>query len=56
MGDGQMKSVRPDHDREGSDEPDLPGTRADPRSRLVVAEHEKERLTGPEDEATDEPE
>jgi hypothetical protein len=44
MRDGQMKTVRPDHERDDSDEPDLPGPRADPRSRPVIGEHERDRL------------
>jgi hypothetical protein len=46
MRDGRPKTVRPDHERDDFDEPDLPGTHADPRSRPVIAEHEKERVGG----------
>jgi hypothetical protein len=56
MRDGQMKTVRPDHERDDFDEPDLPGTRADPRSRPVIAEHEKERVAAPGTEVPDDDE
>jgi hypothetical protein len=49
MRDGRMKTVRPDHERDDYDEPDLPGTLADPRSRPVIAEHEKDRVATPDD-------
>jgi hypothetical protein len=50
MRDGQMKTVRPDHERDDSDEPDLPGTRADPRSRPVIAERPEDPIDPSADE------